>query len=505
MSNPTAPPAPAQLQGQDVPSGFQPSQYQIKFGVWGDSADGDGVIGSSGLPGSPAAEAGAGVLGVNGAAQGVGVRGMADADTGTAVLGTSANGTGVAGTSANGTGVAGTGGGQHAGVTGTATLGPGVAGTSAQGAGVTGTATQSPGVQGTSSSAAGVAGTSTSAAGVTGTSQSGAGVTGSSQSGSGVAGSSQSADGVTGSSQSGAGVTGTSIQGDGVVAGSTSGAGLSASSGTGIAVSAFSREGTAVYGHSGVFRPIPLFTTTAVTTPNALSAAASTVFGGLGPVKIPLPPPPAPPGVSGSSVSGAGVSGGSLFGNGMEADGVVGITAKGRPVAGAFTGDVTITGNLHKGGGGFRIDHPQDPANRYLCHSFVESPERKNVYDGTVTLDPQGRAVVELPSWFEALNQDFHYQLTPLGAPAPGLYVAEPVSDNRFTVAGGTAGQQVCWQVTGVRDDVWAQAHPMETEEEKRPEERGYFLHPEARGKPPELAIAANGHRPQPGASPKEV
>ena len=43
----------------------------------------------------------------------------------------------------------------------------------------------------------------------------------------------------------------------------------------------------------------------------------------------------------------------------------------------------------------------------------------KNVYDGVVTLDSTGHIEVELPAWFEAVNRDFRYQLTPIGTPAP--------------------------------------------------------------------------------------
>ena len=52
-----------------------------------------------------------------------------------------------------------------------------------------------------------------------------------------------------------------------------------------------------------------------------------------------------------------------------------------------LNGKVKITGNLEKAGGSFKIDHPLDPANKYLYHSFVESPDMKNVYDGVVVLD----------------------------------------------------------------------------------------------------------------------
>ena len=51
---------------------------------------------------------------------------------------------------------------------------------------------------------------------------------------------------------------------------------------------------------------------------------------------------------------------------------------------GRVEGRMFVTGGLYKGGGGFRVDHPLDPENKYLSHSFVESPEMMNVYSGTV-------------------------------------------------------------------------------------------------------------------------
>jgi hypothetical protein len=151
-----------------------------------------------------------------------------------------------------------------------------------------------------------------------------------------------------------------------------------------------------------------------------------------------------------------------------------------------FSGNVQITGTLSKSGGSFRIDHPLDPANKYLSHSFVESPDMKNVYDGVVVLDVNGEAVVELPAWFEALNKDLRYQLTCMGGYAP-VYIAEKVRDNRFKIAGGTQGLEVSWLVTGVRQD--ACAHRVVVEEEKPPEERNYYLYPELHGAPQERHI----------------
>ena len=146
--------------------------------------------------------------------------------------------------------------------------------------------------------------------------------------------------------------------------------------------------------------------------------------------------------------------------------------------AGYFQGNVTITGTLSKGGGGFKIDHPLDPIHKYLNHSFVESPDMKNVYDGVIELDSQGEAWVELPNWFSALNRDFCYQLTAIGTPGPDLFIAAEIANNRFKIAGGKAGMKVSWQVTGIRQDAFANAHRIPIEEDKSTNDRGKYMHP---------------------------
>jgi hypothetical protein len=155
-------------------------------------------------------------------------------------------------------------------------------------------------------------------------------------------------------------------------------------------------------------------------------------------------------------------------------------------LAGRFDGDVAIIGTLSKSGGSFKIDHPQDPKNMYLSHSFVESPDMKNIYDGVVVLDKFGQALVTLPSYFNALNQDFRYQLTTIGGYAP-VYIATEIelSNNaQFTIAGGTPGLKVSWQVTGIRHDAWANQNRIPTEEYKEPQNQGKYLNPEAFGQP---------------------
>ena len=194
------------------------------------------------------------------------------------------------------------------------------------------------------------------------------------------------------------------------------------------------------------------------------------------------------PGVIGESTGSYGV-----LGISTSNVGVYGVSETG--LAGYFLGDVTVTGTLTKGGGSFKIDHPMDPENKYLSHSFVESPDMLNVYNGNITLDAQGEAWVVLPEWFEALNRDFRYQLTPIGAPA-NLYIAEEVAGNRFKIAGGSAGGRVSWQVTGVRHDRWADAHRVPVEESKPESERGFYLHPDVFGQPDSKALpSAHGAR----------
>ena len=158
--------------------------------------------------------------------------------------------------------------------------------------------------------------------------------------------------------------------------------------------------------------------------------------------------------------------------------------------AGYFQGAVQVTGRLTKGSGSFKIDHPLDPENKYLQHSFVESPEMMNIYNGTVALDADGAATVELPDWFEALNRDFRYQLTCIGGFAP-VYVAEKISENRFKIAGGQAGMEVSWQVTGVRQDPYANQYRVAVELDKSAQERGYYLHAAAYGLSQDKSIEA--------------
>jgi hypothetical protein len=94
------------------------------------------------------------------------------------------------------------------------------------------------------------------------------------------------------------------------------------------------------------------------------------------------------------SGSGSGVRGvsSSSTGYGLYGYGNTGIYAFGSRFAGYFQGDVYVNGTLSKGAGSFKIDHPLDPENKYLYHSFVESPDMMNIYNGNVMTDGGGYA-----------------------------------------------------------------------------------------------------------------
>ncbi|MBI3260133.1 MAG: hypothetical protein HYZ54_11765 [Ignavibacteriae bacterium] len=158
--------------------------------------------------------------------------------------------------------------------------------------------------------------------------------------------------------------------------------------------------------------------------------------------------------------------------------------------AGYFDGDVTTTGNLSKAGGSFKIDHPLDPANKYLIHSFVESPDMMNIYNGNITTDANGTAVVSLPTYFMAENKEFRYQLTVIGSFAQAI-VFEEVKDNQFVIKTNQPNIKVSWQVTGIRQDAWANANRIKDEVEKKGEEKGRYIHPELFGKPKSMSISS--------------
>jgi len=194
-------------------------------------------------------------------------------------------------------------------------------------------------------------------------------------------------------------------------------------------------------------------------------------------------------GVFGSAVgtNGTGVHG--EANNGAQAYGIWGRSSSG--YAAYFNGQVFVNGTLGKAAGSFKIDHPLDPAHKYLSHSFVESPDMMNVYNGNVVTDGKGFATVTLPDWFEALNRDFRYQLTVIGGGQtwPQARIFRKVRHNAFVIQTSVPGTEVSWQITGIRHDAYAEAHRIPVEEDKPAVEQGTYLHPELFGQPEEKGV----------------
>ncbi len=161
--------------------------------------------------------------------------------------------------------------------------------------------------------------------------------------------------------------------------------------------------------------------------------------------------------------------------------------------------NASIGGNLHVDGDfdvsgtkDFKIDHPLDPANKYLIHFSIESNEVLNVYRGNVILDDKGKATVHLPDYFNAVNRNFSYVLTPIGAPAPNIFIEKEIdSHGNFVIAGGRPGQKISWYVYAERNDPYLRQHPEKrlVEMDKKENEKGKYLRPELYGQPKEKAI----------------
>lgn len=187
-----------------------------------------------------------------------------------------------------------------------------------------------------------------------------------------------------------------------------------------------------------------------------------------------------------------GAGGRGVYGRTDDASGygVYGRSTNAGGYAGWFEGKVHVTGTLSKGGGSFKIDHPLDPSNKYLYHSFVESPDMMNIYNGIVTTDDRGYATVTMPDWFKALNRDFRYALTVIDSTDSNDFVQAKVvkemQNNRFTLRTSSPRAKVSWMVTGIRQDDFANSHRIPVEEDKPAHEKGTYLYPKEAGLPPE-------------------
>jgi hypothetical protein len=467
-------------------------------GLHGESASTSGT----GVYGSATASAGAtrGVYGETHSSIGTGVYGLTTDSRGNAVVGENSNYMGYLGNSSGG--AKGSYGANTYGYLGTSYAG--VVGISDTGYGVRGSSSSSWGVLGVSPHGSGQAGVvgaiylSNGAvswvpnSGVSGSTESGYGVAGRTTSGIGVYGVQDNSNnkgylGTTTEAVLGIAATGNAgrfqiadpANGSEAVYASTSGAGfgLYASS------SCANNDTPAIYGEHAVSDYYGIGVQGVGGYEGVLgtvhAAGSSSYFGVMGWAY----------GGSGSCVGVYGRADGSGYNYGVYGNATSGTMN----YAGYFAGNVAVSGTLSKGGGSFKIDYPLDPENKYLYHSFVESPDMMNVYNGNTTTDARGYATVTLPDWFGALNRDFRYQLTVLDEGDTDEFVlvkvVRKIADNQFTIRTSAPGAEVSWQVTGIRQDPFANAYRIPVEEWKPVPERGSYLHPELYGAPEERRV----------------
>lgn len=170
----------------------------------------------------------------------------------------------------------------------------------------------------------------------------------------------------------------------------------------------------------------------------------------------------------------------------LTGNGVVGETALGSAGFAVFAnGDMGASGIKP-----FYIDHPTEPATKYLRHFALESNEVLNVYRGNVILDVNGEAIVTLPNYFEAINTNFSYNLTSIGSKSE-VFIKEEIQNNKFKIAGGLPNQKISWQVYAERNDAYLQQFPEKraVEINKDANDSGKYLMPALFNQPKEKGI----------------
>jgi hypothetical protein len=122
----------------------------------------------------------------------------------------------------------------------------------------------------------------------------------------------------------------------------------------------------------------------------------------------------------------------------------------------------------------WRIDHPLRPTTHWLDHVAVEGDGHFTFYRGNVVLDARGRAVVQMPNWFDALNEDLAVTYGAWGEAKPGERPARTLDliPNGWIIT-GEPHAKVSWIATGKRRDPWAAAHPFTVEVEKEESHQG--------------------------------
>src|SRR5439155_26670658 len=121
-----------------------------------------------------------------------------------------------------------------------------------------------------------------------------------------------------------------------------------------------------------------------------------------------------------------------------------------------------------------------------------------------VTTDANGDATITMPDYFDSLTRDFRYQLTPIGQFAQAM-VSSEIKENKFSIKTDKPNVKVSWQVTGIRQDAYANAHRTPVEENKTGDEQGKYLYPKEYGQPDSMGMDYGKHPPaqEPASLPK--
>jgi hypothetical protein len=154
------------------------------------------------------------------------------------------------------------------------------------------------------------------------------------------------------------------------------------------------------------------------------------------------------------------------------------------------TGKVVVNGDFTVVGvKAFTMDHPLDPENKILMHAAVESNEVINSYSGNITTDASGKATVNLPDYFGAINKDFRYQLTVVGTFAQAI-ISKEIVNNQFEVATSIPNVKVSWEVKGVRNDAHMKKFPFVAQQEKSTLQKGKYWDPSVYNQPESRSVS---------------
>ncbi len=155
----------------------------------------------------------------------------------------------------------------------------------------------------------------------------------------------------------------------------------------------------------------------------------------------------------------------------------------------------------------FTIDHPDDPEHKILRHFSIESNEVLNIYRGTEIFNENGNATVILPEYYHSINKNASYQLTPIGASMPNVFIEKEIENGQFIISGGIPNKKVSWTVTAERNDPYLKQNPEQRKViiEKTRSRKGKYLTPELYNQPKEKGMFYKDRNSKPSKIKKQT